>query len=80
MINNMNLSDDNLYHYVFHFNPYTKEWAAIHRNHYSIYWNDREALVLRNTDLEVLKQLVRDLPLTLFTAAPTYENTTKKED
>lgn len=74
----MNLSDDNLYHYVFHFNPYTNEWAAINRNFYNEYWNDRDAPVLRHKDIEVLKQLVRDLPLTLFSS--NHENNQEKAD
>ena len=33
-------NQDHLYDWVFHFNPYTKTWAAIPRETYNDYWND----------------------------------------
>ena len=53
--------EENLYSYVFHYNPYTKLWAAIPTDKYTDYFsgvtNNLEG-VLESEDLETLIDLV----------------------
>jgi len=49
------VNDEMLYGYVFHFNPYTKIWAAIPRDIYNDYWNDANLEgVIRSSKIETL--------------------------
>lgn len=52
---------DNVYNYVFHFNPLLKVWTAIPRDEYLQYWNrsikDVDG-VLRSKDINTLVELV----------------------
>jgi hypothetical protein len=52
---------DNVYNYVFHFNPLLKVWTAIPRDEYLQYWNrsikDVDG-VLRSKDIKTLVELV----------------------
>jgi hypothetical protein len=52
---------DNVYNYVFHFNPSAKVWTAIPRDEYLAYWNrsikDVDG-VLRSKDINTLVELV----------------------
>ena len=46
--------------WVFHFNSFTNEWAAIPRGIYKEYWNDyRHPDVLRSKHLNVLLDLIK---------------------
>lgn len=48
-----------LYDYVFHFNPHTQLWNAVHRDSYTHYWNgvpNTEILTAR--DVSVLVELI----------------------
>jgi hypothetical protein len=50
---------DYLNDWVFHFNPYTNQWAAIPRETYNQYWNDyKNAGVLRSKHLNTLLDLL----------------------
>ena len=40
MINKNKTMKEHLYDWVFHYNPYTKQWSAIPRDSYKEYWND----------------------------------------
>lgn len=41
--------------WVFHFNPYTSQWAAVPRETYNEYWNDyKNNRVLRSKDINTL--------------------------
>lgn len=45
--------------WVFHFNSYTEQWAAIPREIYSEYWNDyKQAGVLKSKELPTLLDLL----------------------
>ena len=45
--------------WVFHFNPFTKTWAAIHRSDYLEYWNNQKSKkVLRSSKIETLIELL----------------------
>lgn len=51
--------DSPLYHFVFHFNPYTGLWAAIHRDDYLDYWSDSSnPRVIRSKSLSTLQEIV----------------------
>lgn len=48
-----------MYDWVFHFNPYTKEWAAVPRENYNDYWcNADNSNVLRSSKFETLHSLL----------------------
>lgn len=48
-----------LYDWVFHFNPYTKQWAAVPRETYSEYWNDaNHPNVIRSKKFETLLDIL----------------------
>lgn len=54
-----NISNSYLHDWVFHFNPYTEQWAAIHRDHYVDYWNGYQGKnVLRAKYINVLVDLL----------------------
>ena len=41
--------------YIFHFNPYTKKWAIVPREHYQAYFNGATDIpVVENEDISVL--------------------------
>jgi hypothetical protein len=45
--------------WVFHFNSFTEQWAAIPRDSYDEYWNDyKNASVLRSKSLNTLLELL----------------------
>lgn len=47
-----------LYHWVFHYNPYTRKWYGVHRNQYAEYWNDQSIAVQGDTVGEVQKKIL----------------------
>ena len=50
---------ENLYSYVFHFNPYSEIWSAIPRDLYNDYWSNANLPgVLRSKDMKTLIELV----------------------
>lgn len=55
----MNITNNKLYDYVFHFNTYEKMWNAIPREKYTNYWNNFKCPgILRNVDInELIKQI-----------------------
>lgn len=54
-----NSSLEYLTDWVFHFNPYMKQWAAVPRETYTEYWNDyKHAGVLRSKNLNTLLELL----------------------
>lgn len=53
------MEQEYLQDWVFHFNAYNQQWAAIPRETYNDYWNDFEnAGVLRSKDLYTLIELL----------------------
>jgi hypothetical protein len=45
--------------WIFHFNSFTEQWAAIPRESYNEYWNDyKNASVLRSKNLNTLLELL----------------------
>lgn len=50
---------EELYDYVFHYNPYTKTWNAIPRAQYTEYTNNNELdSVLKSKDFNTLVELI----------------------
>mgnify|MGYP006266406009 CR=1 FL=1 len=48
-----------LHDWVFHFNAYEQEWAAIQRDSYNQYWSDRNAKgVIRSNALDTLIEML----------------------
>lgn len=48
-----------LHDWVFHFNTYTEEWAAVPREIYNQYWSDRNAKgVIRSNELNTLLEML----------------------
>lgn len=48
-----------LYHFVFHHNPYTGLWAAIHRDDYLQYWSDGgHPRVIRSKSIDTLQEII----------------------
>lgn len=48
-----------LYDFVFHFNPYTELWAAVHRDDYLQYWSDgNHPRIIRSKSVDTLQQLI----------------------
>jgi hypothetical protein len=51
--------DDFMNDWVFHFNPYADQWAAIPRDKYTDYWNDfKHHAILRSKHLNTLISLL----------------------
>ena len=51
-----------LYDYVFHFNPFTENWSAIPRIKYIAYWNDdNHPEIIKNKDIDkLIKQITNN--------------------
>lgn len=50
---------ENFYNWVFHFNPYTKQWAAIPRHLYNDYWSNYELEgVIRSSKFSTLLEII----------------------
>lgn len=50
---------DDLYDWVFHYNPYVKIWSAIPRDQYINYWDDADLeSVLRSKNHSTLVELI----------------------
>jgi hypothetical protein len=48
------------YNWVFHFNPYTKQWAAIPRDLYNDYWSNYELEgVIRSSKFSTLLDIIQ---------------------
>jgi hypothetical protein len=48
-----------LYDYVFHYNTFTKTWAAIPRDQYNAYWSEPNVPgVLRSKSISTLTELL----------------------
>ena len=48
------------YNWVFHFNPYTKQWAAIPRELYNDYWSNYELEgVIRSNKFSTLLEIIQ---------------------
>lgn len=48
-----------LYDWVFHFNPYTNQWAAIPKNSYNDYWNEHESeCIIRSTSFNTILEIL----------------------
>jgi hypothetical protein len=48
------------YNWVFHYNPYTKEWAAIPRESYNKYWSDYNTEgVIRSSQFTTLFEIIQ---------------------
>lgn len=57
--NNEELFNEVLYNYVFHFNPYTQQWAAIPRDLYNDYWsNFKLEGIIRSSKYETLISII----------------------
>lgn len=53
------MRDEELYEYVFHFNPYNELWSAIPRDVYQQYFNNNEVDgVLKSKELTTLFSLI----------------------
>ena len=51
--------EENIYGYVFHYNPMTQTWSAIPREHYLEYWsNPKGSKFLRSSDIKTLITLI----------------------
>jgi hypothetical protein len=51
---------ENLYGWLFHFNPYTKTWAAIPRDLYNQYWDNYELQgVIRSSKFSTLLEILQ---------------------
>jgi hypothetical protein len=54
-----NGTDSALYHFVFHFNPFTGLWSAIHRDDYLQYWSDsNNTRTIRSSSIDTLKEIL----------------------
>ena len=50
---------ETFYNWVFHFNPYTKQWAAIPRDLYNEYWSNYELEgVMRSSKFSTLLEII----------------------
>lgn len=59
MKNNKLTDNEVLYNYVFHFNPYTNQWAAIPRELYNEYWNDYKLPgIIRSSSHSTLVEII----------------------
>jgi len=48
-----------LYDYIFHYNPFTKLWAAIPRDKYNQYWNDIDSKqIIKSKSIDTLIVLI----------------------
>jgi hypothetical protein len=51
---------DVFYNWVFHFNPYTNQWAAIPRDLYNQYWDDYELEgIIRSSKFSTLLEIIQ---------------------
>ena len=48
------------FNWVFHFNPYTNQWAAIPRELYNDYWNNYELERVIKSNKFSIKQILHD--------------------
>lgn len=51
---------EHLYDWVFHFNPYTNQWAAIPRDLYNNYWSDyKHPGIVRSNKFSTLLEILQ---------------------
>jgi len=51
---------ESLYDYIFHYNHFTKLWAAIPRDRYNDYWNNIESdEIIKSKDIKTLMILIQ---------------------
>jgi len=53
--------NNNIFNYVFHYNPFTKKWNAIPRDKYLEYWSNPVKTVdgvLQANDVSVLTEII----------------------
>lgn len=51
---------DVFYHWVFHFNPYIKQWAAIPREIYNQYWDNYDLDgIIRSSKFSTLLEIIQ---------------------
>lgn len=54
-----NVPDYSLYDFVFHYNPYTGFWSAIHRDQYMEYWSlSMNPRIIRSRSIDTLQELI----------------------
>jgi hypothetical protein len=47
--------------YVFHYNPYRKQWAAVHRDHYLEYFNGKYEFVEFHGSINTLVKYISSI-------------------
>ena len=52
------MKNENLYEWVFHFNPYTQNWRACKRNEYLDLFNKPESNFLISKNISTLRELI----------------------
>lgn len=53
------MNEENLYNWVFHYNPYTKNWNAIPRDHYLDYWDGTsQDKIIKSKSFSVLQEII----------------------
>lgn len=54
-----NVGNSFMYNWIFHFNPFTETWAAIHRDDYMKYWDKLDhPRCLKSKNISDLKELL----------------------
>lgn len=49
---------DIFYNWVFHYNPHTRQWNAVHRDNYMEYWSNHNIAITGDTVGEVQKKIL----------------------
>ena len=58
MCEERNSRQDIFYNWVFHYNPHTRKWNGVHRDHYMQYWSEQDIAVTGDTVGEVQKKIL----------------------
>ena len=57
--NNDTVGNAFMYNWVFHYNPFTELWCAIHRDDYNAYWDSNDCKrCLKSKNISDLKELL----------------------
>lgn len=51
---------EQLYNWVYHYNPHTQKWYGIHRDDYLQFWNDQSIAIVADTVWEVQMKILHE--------------------
>jgi len=55
----MNIENEQLYQWIFNYNPYTQDWRAVKREDYIQLFSDNDEIVLKSSKIDTLVEIIK---------------------